>query len=886
MKKPWLSLIVFLLYASLKAQSPLDFKASFHADNLPLKDALFLFAQQSNLNLTFSSGLIPPGKRITIHVKQKQVRKILDQMLSGTDVSYTATGTQIVLLAQPLRPEARHFTLSGFISDGETGEKVAGALVYKIVEQAGTYTNEFGYYSLDLAEGQTRLLVSYLGYAPDTLTVIIDNDEVQNIELSPAFLEEVLVNAVADSILLESRGPDIIHLNMEQIGKLASLGGEADVLRTAYSLPGIQTGADGFGGVAVRGGNVDQNLFLLDGVPIYNAAHGVGVFSIFNSSAIRSAKFLKGSFPAQYGGRISSVWDIQTKEGNSKHLEGEVDIGLSSGKLTLEGPIAKGRGAFFVSGRRAFFDFFSVPITTRLRNKDGVDGYISYFFNDLNFKSNYLLNAKNRIYFSYYQGLDDFKDVYEQTRLFQDTAVFLKDNEVVNWGNRVTVLRWNHTYNAKVFGNITLTYNKYLYESKDLVDLKSVRSKEQLSRNVLLLKYNSGVEDLALKTDFDVSAIAQHRMRFGASVIKHQFQPGIISFDQATFIDSISVDTLGEWNKVPLESYEFDAYVQDELRLTSYLDANIGFRASALFAGGAIYFSPQPRLVLNFLANRKLSFHASAARMTQFLHLLSPTSIGLPKDLWVSATRKIPPQQSWQFSTGLTRHLVPGVEIDLEGYYKSMKNLLIFKGSVLDEVNSMNWQDVVSTGEGEAYGVELLFKRQTGKLLGWLGYTLANTERQFDKEINNGEAFPFRLDHRHSVDLQLLYKLNKNWEFALGFKYASGSAFTFPSQEYELVQPPGSSPTDILPLPRVIDQLNGERLPAYHKLDFSFNRYFFRKNGVHTLVFGFYNVYNRKNPLYITLRDKFQRNGEIMREVIQVSLLPIFPTLRYKFEFR
>ncbi|TAK46077.1 MAG: hypothetical protein EPO28_02930, partial [Saprospiraceae bacterium] len=627
-------------------------------------------------------------------------------------------------------------------------------------------------------------------------------------------------------------------------------------------------------------------LFLLDGVPVYNATHGVGVFSIFNSSAIRSAKLIKGSFPAQYGGRISSVWDIQTKEGNSKYLEGEMDIGLSSGKLTLEGPIAKGRGSFFVSGRRALFDFYSVPITTRLRNKDGVDGYISYFFNDLNLKSNYLLNAKNRIYFSYYQGLDDFKDVYEQTRLFQDTAVFLKDNEVVNWGNRVTALRWNHTYNAKVFGNTTFTYSKYFYESKDLVDLKSVRSKELLSRNVLLLKYNSNVEDFALKTDFDLSAIAQHRMRFGASVIKHQFQPGIISFDQATYIDSISLDTLGEWNKVPLESYEFVAYVQDELRLTPYLDANIGFRASALFVGGALYFSPQPRLLLNFFSNRKLSFHASAARMTQFLHLLSPTSIGLPKDLWVSATRKIPPQQSWQFSTGLTRHIVPGVEVDLEGYYKSMKNLLIFTGSVLDEVNSTNWQDVVSTGEGEAYGVELLFKKQTGKLLGWLGYTLANTERKFGKEINKGEAFPFRLDHRHSFDLQLLYKLNKNWEFALGFKYASGSAFTFPSQEYELVQPPGSPPTDILPLPRVIDKLNGERLPAYHKLDFSFNRYFFGKIGAHTIVFGFYNVYNRKNPLYITLRDKFQRDGEIKREVAQVSLLPIFPTLRYKFEFR
>ncbi len=886
MKKLWLLFFLLLFCAAIKAQSPLDIKVSFHADNLFLKESLFLFSQQSGINLTFRASLIPRDKKVTIHADQELVRKILDKLLAGTDIIYTSTGTQIVLLEQPARSQARQYTLSGFVSDAETGEKVAGAVVYKIEEQTGTYTNEYGFYSLKLFEGRNLIMVSYLGYSADTLTVIIGNNRVQNIELSPAFLKEVLVNAVADSILLETGGPNIIHLNMEQIGKLASLGGEADVLRTAYSLPGIQTGADGFGGVAVRGGNVDQNLFLLDGVPVYNATHGVGVFSIFNSSAIRSAKLLKGSFPAQYGGRISSVWDIQTKEGNSKHFQGEVDLGLSSGKLSLEGPISKGRGSFFASGRRAFFDFYSVPITTRLRNEDGVDGYISYYFNDFNLKGNYKINAKNRIFTSYYQGLDDFKDVYEQTRLFQDTAIFLKDNEGVKWGNKVAALRWNHQYNSRVFGNTALTYSKYFYGSKDLVDLKSVRSKELLSRNVLLLKYNSDIEDVALKTDFDISATDLHRIRFGASAIKHKFQPGITSFDQATSIDSIRVDTLGAWNKVPLESFEYGVYVQDEVRLTPYLDANIGFRASALFVDDAIHFSPQPRLLMNYLASGKLSFNASVSRVTQFLHLLSPTSIGLPKDLWVSATKKIPPQQSWQYSTGLTRQLMPGVDLDLEGYYKSMKNILIFKGTVLDEVNSTNWQDVVSTGDGRAYGLEILLKKQSGKLRGWFGYTLAKTERKFDKEINKGEVFPFRLDHRHSLDLQLLYKLNKNWEFALGMKYSSGSAFTFPSQEYELVQPPGSPPTDILPLPGVIDQLNGQRLPAYHKVDVSFNRYFFRNNGVHTIVFGFYNVYNRKNPLYITLRDKFQSNGEIKREVVQVSLLPIFPTFRYKFRFK
>ncbi|MFQ5445873.1 MAG: carboxypeptidase-like regulatory domain-containing protein, partial [Saprospiraceae bacterium] len=334
MKKLWFSFLFLSLCVALKAQSPLDAKVSFHADQMPLKEALFLFATQSNINLTFRSGIIPPDKKATVHADNLQVRDVLEQMLGGTNIIYTTTGTQVVLYVRTEHTKVRKFTISGFVSDTQTGEKVPGVVVYDIARHVGTYTNEYGYYSLVLIEGQTRLLVQYLGYATDTLDLTVAESRTLNIEIDPAFLTEVLVNAVADSILLETRGPNSIHLNMKQIGKLSSLGGESDVLRTAYSLPGIQTGADGFGGIAVRGGNVDQNLFLLDGVPIYNATHGVGVFSIFNSSAIRSAQLLKGNFPAQYGGRISSVWDVRTKEGNSKHFQGEVDIGLSSGKLS------------------------------------------------------------------------------------------------------------------------------------------------------------------------------------------------------------------------------------------------------------------------------------------------------------------------------------------------------------------------------------------------------------------------------------------------------------------------------------------------------------------------------------------------------------------------
>ncbi|MEK7253348.1 MAG: TonB-dependent receptor, partial [Bacteroidota bacterium] len=308
---------------------------------------------------------------------------------------------------------------------------------------------------------------------------------------------------------------------------------------------------------------------------------------------------------------------------------------------------------------------------------------------------------------------------------------------------------------------------------------------------------------------------------------------------------------------------------------------NLGLRASALAVDGTLHFSPQPRLLVRFFEKEKLSFSASACRMSQFLHLLSPNSIGLPKDLWVSATRRVPPQHSWQFAGGIHRKLGNGIEASVEGYYKTMRNLLNFSGSGLDSVDFQNWQDLVSIGTGWAYGLEFLLKKESGKFGGWLSYTLGWTERKFGTEINGGESFPHRLDRRHNLNLQLLYKLGKRWDFSSGFTYASGSAFTFPSQEYDFILPSG-----IITHPLVIDELNGFRLPAYHRLDFSVNYLFSQRKARHTLILGVYNAYNRKNPFFVTLRNRFTDDNKIFKEPVQVSLLPIFPTLRYTIEFK
>ncbi len=881
-------LTISLLFASVVAsfaQSPLDRRVDFEARDMPLIKALEKLIAETGVNLNFTPRIIPANQTVTIRSNGLRLSTVLDEMLRDVAVSYTVIGEQIVL-SRDYRKSSIFKTITGYVSDRQSGERIIGALVYEPDLGMVATTNEFGFFTLKLPGSEFSLVANYLGYQADTIRLKpSEKSQYLEIFLEPVYLREIIVRENPDSNLIQTHGNSDILLNMSLVSRLATLGGEGDIFRIAYTLPGITTGADGFGGIAVRGGSVDQNLFLLDGVPVYNATHGIGIVSIFNTSAIKSTRLIKGNFPAKYGGRLSSVWDVQAKEGNNKHFEGEADIGLTSGKLTLQGPFADGKGSWLVSGRRAFFDFFSIPISSRIREKDGVDGYISYLFYDLNAKFNRKLGKKDRLLFSFYRGKDRFADIYRQNRPYQDTTVYLGDEEEVEWGNDAASLRWTHRLGSSVFWNTSLSYSRYTYESNDLVDLQVNSPQNTLLRNVLFLKYNSNVLDYSLRSELDFSTNANHQIKIGGSLTRHSFQPGIVFFDVATQIDSILLDTLGEWDKRTLNSAELSIYGQDEFRIADKLSIKAGLRIGFLGVQDRTYYSPQPRLSVEYMLSNGSSVSASAGKVTQFLHLLSPTSVGLPKDLWVSSTAIVPPQHSWQYTLGYHTRLNPGWSLDAEAYYKHFSNLILFKGTFLETVNATNWQDDLAVGTGKARGVELLLRKNTAKLSGWVSYTLAWSDRQFDKEINKGEAFPFRLDRRHNLDVQFLVKLNTTWEMAFGFKLASGSAFTLPVLEYELVQAPGSPPSEIIANPRVVDKLNGQRLPAYHKLDVSFSKTFYEEKTQHKLLIGVSNIYNRKNPLYITIRDKFQPNGEVKREFVQVSLLPIFPTLRYVLKF-
>ncbi len=886
-------LLSFLMSIAIAAngQSPLDDRVSLDAKNQPLIEVLYSLIDQG-ARLSFNNNILPAGKRVTAKFTEERLAKVLPILLESTDLSFEVVGSQIVIVRKAIAPAPKQrFTINGFVIDAESGEHIMNAIIFDEKKGAGTYTNEYGHYSLTLKEGPVSLVVSSLGYENDTFNLTLSANQKLEIKLMPHIMAEVVVAYFNDSSLLKSNFGGF-ELNLEQANKLPTLGGETDVLRVGYTLPGIQTGADGFGGISVRGGDIDQNQFLLDGVPIYNASHGLGIYSIYNSAAVRNAKILKGSFPAQYGGRISSIWDIQTKEGNMNQLQGEMELGPGSVQLTLEGPFTKGKGSWFLSGRRSLFDLYSDVISKKIRNSNGLTGRLNYVFQDLNAKANFKISQKDRLFLSVYRGNDNFLDKSRQEFAYQDdsTLLVLANEKLVRFGNNLAALRWNHLLNDKIFANITATYSNYYYKAEDLVDLDLLDNNGSIERNVFFQKYQSSISEYGLKADFDYTSFGRHRFRFGTSIVRHQFQPGVITFDSLSVLNQETRDTIGAYQKTPLTSNEFDVYVQDEIKFGSGFSANIGLRASALRVNENTLHALQPRVLFQLFEGNWISYSLSATRNAQFLHLLSPSNIGLPKDLWVSATKAAPPQTAWHFSAGT--HIKPKswLSLDIEAYYKLFDNVIYFQGNTLESINATNWQEEIALGKGWAYGAELLLKVERGKTGGWISYTYGRSERLFNSKtgltVNNGRKFPIRLDRRHNFNLQLIHKLGKRWDFSAGFVFASGTAYTFPSQLYEITQSDGGAPTEIVQTISVITDLNDRRIRFYNRLDFSFNHQFFVRSVKHTLKLGIYNAYGRKNPAYYTLRDKVDDNGVLERQTVEVTLLRFFPTLRYILEFK
>lgn len=766
-------------------------------------------------------------------------------------------------------PAQKH-TISGYIRDEESGESLIGAAVLHAATKTGTSSNNHGFFSLTLPQDSVVIVFSYVGYEPKRVAIDLKKDSALEVYLKGAtLLDEVVVNAAKADAIHEINKMSSVTVPLDQIKGLPALLGEVDVMRVIQLMPGVKS-SEGSTGLYVRGGGPDQNLLLLDGVPVYNASHLFGFFSVFNADAINKVELIKGGFPARYGGRLSSVIDISMKDGSMKEVHGEGSVGIIAAKATVEGPLVKDKTSFILSARRTYLDLLARPIMKAA--SDG--GTVGYYFYDFNTKVNHIINQKNRVYASLYTGDDKAYARYSNKYTYDGGQTTTKDQYGLRWGNLITALRWNSVISPKLFSNVTTTFSKYRFNVFNEFEERSVPALE--TDGVYRDNYISGIRDWAVKTDFDYIPSPNHYMRFGVSSIWHRFTPGVY-----TFRSELERDTTIGSN--PISANELAFYAEDDYRLTDRWKLNVGGHLSAFLVDDTWYTSAQPRISSRYLLTDELSLKASYATMTQFIHLLTNAGMGLPTDLWVPSTPRVRPQQASQVALGLARTIKSVYEVSVEGYYKKMSNLIEYKdGASFVDLES-NWQDKIATnGRGESYGMEWLFQKKVGVLSGWAGYTLSWTNRQFD-ELNFGKWYPYKYDRRHDVSIALTHTWNKRMDFSAVWVYGTGNAVTLPVAQYsgasDVTQPWNdyySGQTVNYYGPR-----NSYRMAAYHRLDLSFSFWKDTRYGQRKWTIGVYNAYSRRNPFFVQLG--YDKQG--VQRLFQYSLFPIIPSFTYSFKF-
>jgi hypothetical protein len=748
-------------------------------------------------------------------------------------------------------------TLSGYVKDSKTGEVLISATVF--IEELGTglVTNQYGFYSLTIPDGQYTAQFRYVGYQVKRQTITIAGHQKLDIELEPLLeqIGEVTIRAGGNDRNVKSTDISMIQLDMKEISQVPVLFGEKDILKSIQLLPGVKSAGEGNSGFFVRGGNADQNLVLLDEAPVYNASHLLGFFSVFNSQAIKDVQLYKGGMPAEYGGRLSSVLDVTMNDGNNKEYEVSGGLGLIASNLTVQGPIVKDQGSFIVSGRRTYADLF-----LKLSRDTTIQKTKLYFY-DFNIKGNYRIGENDRIYVSGYFGRDvlGFDNIMD-----------------IDWGNTTGTLRWNHVFGDRLFLNSTLIYSDYKFKQGATFDEFS-------------LSLSSGIEDITLKEDFQYFLNGRNTIKWGAELIYHTFNPGQIESNFEGFEPPV-LDL----------RYAFDgsAFISHESKIGSRLSVNYGVRYSHFIPMGpgdyysfnsdgsikdtisyekgetvTVYGGFEPRAAANFVLTDQSSIKASYNRNRQYIHLISNSTSGTPLDSWIPSSSIIKPELADQFALGYFRNFNNNQwETSVEAYYKSMDNQIEYKNGADLLINPLIESQLVF-GEGRAYGLEFYVKKMSGKLTGWISYTLSRTERSF-MDIDQGNWFPAKHDRVHDMAIVGIYQLAPKWSLSGTWVYYTGDAVTFPSGKYYI----GNQ------LVSMYTERNGYRMPDYHRLDLGVT--FINKKRdrfTSTWNFSIYNAYARENAYAINFVQSDENPNITQAE--QLSLFSIIPSITWNFKF-
>lgn len=775
-----------------------------------------------------------------------------------------------MILASLFAVAQKKYTISGYAKDVQNGETLIGATITVKGNSKGITSNQYGFYSITLLDGNYELICSYAGYQPKITEVKLDADQSLNFDLiTRSALQEVVITAKKTDGNVKNAQMGKFVLPIEQIKAIPAFLGEVDLLKTIQLLPGVRNAGEGSAGIYVRGGGPDQNLIMLDDAIVYNTGHLFGFFSIFNSDAIKNVSLIKGGMPAQYGGRLSSVLDISMKEGNDKKFQVEGGIGLIASRISIQGPIKKNKASFIISARRTYIDALTKPFIKKTSQFYGS----GYYFYDLNAKMNYKFSEKDRLYISGYFGRDVFNFVNGKRSLDVN----------IPWGNATGTVRYNHVFNKRLFGNTSFVFNNYNFSF-------------QAAQSNFKIKLASGIRDVTLKQDFDLYPFTNHKIKFGGLYTYHKFTPSVVSGMQDTVV-------FKPQNPQAKFAHEAAVYLQDDWDVSYKIKINAGLRYSwfqqigpyniyttdangnrtdsTKFSNGQpvkTYGGLEPRFTLRYGINDKTSIKASVTRNLQYIHLVSNSGSTLPTDLWVPSTYKVKPQISWLYAAGLFKNFNNNTfETSVELYYKSMQNQIEYEEGYTPNTLE-DTEKFFTFGKGWSYGSEFFINKTKGRLTGWIGYTLSYTWRKFPA-LNFGEKYPAKYDRRHDLSVVALYELNKRWKLSATFVYGSGNATTLP-QRFYLVNGV---------LTQEYSRINEYRLPAYHRLDFA-GIYSPKKNEGRKWhsewVFSVYNVYSRKNPYFIYFdQNGSAYDGSLKVQGKQVSLFPIIPAVTWNFKF-
>ena len=762
------------------------------------------------------------------------------------------------------------YTINGYVRDSLSRETLIGASLQVKELSRGVSTNQYGYFSITLPEGEYTIVVSFVGYFPFEQKIKLNGDQELNFSLfsKSSLSQEIVISAKKRDANVKSAQMGQIDLSMNRMRSVPVIFGEVDPLKTLQLFPGVSNAGEGNSGLYVRGGGPDQNLILLDDAVVYNTGHLFGFFSIFNGDAIKNISLIKGGMPAQYGGRLSSVLDISMKDGNMKNFQAEGGIGTISSRLAIQGPVVKDKASFMVSGRRTYIDALVKPFI-----KKGSQFYGSgYYFYDLNAKFNYKFSNKDRLYISGYFGRDVFDFVNNQRQFDVN----------IPWGNATMTARWNHVFNKKLFMNTTFVYNDYDFALGAL-------------QNNFNFSLKSGIRDLSYKTDLDHYLTPEHKLKYGLQYTYHRFSPSIISGQQ----DSVVFNP----NNAQLKyAREMAAYVQDDWEISDRLKMNYGLRWSGFQQVGPLtnyttddfgnrldslvfkkgdhikfYHGLEPRATLRYSIDDETSIKGAVSRNRQYIHLVSNSGTTLPTDVWVPSTFRVKPQLSWQYSAGVFKNFKDNTyETSIEVYYKSMENQIEYREGYTPSIKDPEEEFVF--GDGWSYGAEFFFNKTKGRFTGWIGYTLAWSWRKFP-DLNKGNKYPAKFDRRHDLSVVGLYEFNSKWKLSTVFVYASGNAASLPEKFY-LIEGV---------LTQQYSNINQYRLPSYHRLDISATYTPVPKKqrkGSSSWNFSIYNAYSRRNPYFFYFDQTGSAfDGSLEVQAKQVSLFPVIPSVTYNFKF-